>query len=104
MNSRVDSASGADSCTTGRRMKAIPRTFDQKYATGGLGIPLGGSTMLDLTYARGWWETYRTNYNSTSRVQTKASRPTPFWRPSHTGSDTGLHQYLPFDIFVWRRS
>jgi long-subunit fatty acid transport protein len=45
-----------------------PSTFDQKYATGGLGIPLGGSTMLDLTYARGWWQTYRTNYNSTSRT------------------------------------
>jgi long-subunit fatty acid transport protein len=45
-----------------------PSTFDQKYITGGLGIPLGGSTMLDLTYARGWWDTFRTNYNSTSRV------------------------------------
>lgn len=45
-----------------------PSSFDQKYITGGLGIPLGGSTMLDLTYARGWWDTFRTNYNSTSRV------------------------------------
>ena len=45
-----------------------PSTFDQKFVTGGIGIPLGGSTMLDLTYARGWWETYRTNYNSTSRT------------------------------------
>jgi long-subunit fatty acid transport protein len=48
--------------------KDDPSAFDQKYLTGGLGIPLGGSTMLDLTYARGRWDTFRTNYNSTSRV------------------------------------
>jgi long-subunit fatty acid transport protein len=48
--------------------KDDPSAFDQKYLTGGLGIPLGGSTMLDLTYARGGWDTFRTNYNSTSRV------------------------------------
>lgn len=45
-----------------------PSSFDQKYITGGLGILLGGSSMLDLTYARGWWETFRYNYNSTSRT------------------------------------
>ncbi len=45
-----------------------PSEFDQKYVTAGLGILLGETTMLDLTYARGWWKTFRTNYNSTSRV------------------------------------
>lgn len=48
-----------------------PSSFDQKYVTGGLGIVLGGSTMLDLAYARGWWETFRNNYNSTSRTDEK---------------------------------
>jgi long-subunit fatty acid transport protein len=41
-----------------------PKTFDQKYITGGLGILLGPSTMLDLAYAHGWWETYRSNSGS----------------------------------------
>ncbi len=45
-----------------------PSTFDQKYVTGGLGIPLGEASMLDLAYARGWWDTYRVNYDATSRV------------------------------------
>lgn len=40
-----------------------PSSFDQKYATAGLGILLGGSTMLDVGYARGWWKTYRSNYS-----------------------------------------
>ena len=45
-----------------------PSSYDQKHITGGIGIPLGGSTMLDLTYAYGWFDTYRTNYSSASRV------------------------------------
>lgn len=45
-----------------------PGEFDQKYITGGLGVLLSGSTMLDLAYARGWWKSFRTNYNSSSRV------------------------------------
>jgi long-subunit fatty acid transport protein len=45
-----------------------PSDFDQKYATGGLGILMGESTMLDLAYARGWWKTFRSNYDSSSRV------------------------------------
>jgi long-subunit fatty acid transport protein len=48
-----------------------PSSFDQKYVTGGLGIALGDLTMLDLAYARGWWETFRNNYNSTSRTDEK---------------------------------
>jgi long-subunit fatty acid transport protein len=42
----------------------VSSSFDQKYITGGLGILLGGSTMLDLAYARGWWDTDRINYEA----------------------------------------
>jgi hypothetical protein len=45
-----------------------PKSFDQKYVTAGLGILLGESTMLDLAYARGWWNTFVYNYDATSRV------------------------------------
>ena len=45
-----------------------PATFDQKFATGGLGFMLGQTTMLDVAYARGWWDTYRVNYDATSRT------------------------------------
>ncbi len=45
--------------------------FDQKYVTGGLGILLSGSTMLDIAYARGWWQTDRVNYDGASRVDEK---------------------------------
>jgi len=43
-----------------------PSTYDQKYITGGIGFLLGPSTMLDIAYARGWWETFRTNYDVSS--------------------------------------
>ena len=39
-----------------------PESYDRKTITGGLGIMLGGSAMLDLAYARGWYETFRYNY------------------------------------------
>ncbi len=39
-----------------------PSSFDKQYVTGGLGIMLGDSSMLDLAYAMGWWKTYRLNY------------------------------------------
>jgi long-subunit fatty acid transport protein len=45
-----------------------PSSFAQKYATGGLGFLLGESSMLDLAYAHGWWKSFRTNYDATSRV------------------------------------
>ncbi len=45
-----------------------PAEFDQKHVTAGLGILLGETTMLDLTYARGWWKSFRSNYDRTSRV------------------------------------
>ncbi len=40
-----------------------PSSFDQKYATGGLGFLLSESAMIDLAYARGWWKSYRINYD-----------------------------------------
>ncbi|MFN0159569.1 MAG: OmpP1/FadL family transporter [Bacteroidota bacterium] len=45
-----------------------PSSFDQKYITGGLGILLSEFTMLDLGYARGWWKTFRSNYDTSSLV------------------------------------
>jgi long-subunit fatty acid transport protein len=48
-----------------------PSSFDQKYVTVGLGILMGETSMLDLAFARGWWETYRVNYDQTSRVDEK---------------------------------
>lgn len=53
-----------------------PSSFDQKYLTGGLGFLLGPSTMLDVSYARGWWETFRTNYDSSSRTDEKITTNT----------------------------
>jgi len=49
--------------------KGDPSSFDQKYVTGGLGIQLGESAMLDLGYAHGWWQTYQTNYDPSSSVE-----------------------------------
>jgi long-subunit fatty acid transport protein len=46
-----------------------PSSFDQKYATGGLGILLSQDTMLDVTYARGWWKTFRYNYAGSPKVE-----------------------------------
>ncbi len=45
-----------------------PSSFDQKSVTGGLGLLLSESTMLDLGYAHGWWRSYRTNYAGPSLV------------------------------------
>jgi hypothetical protein len=42
--------------------------YDQKFLTGGLGILLAGSTMIDMAYAYGWWLTNRVNYDTTSPV------------------------------------
>jgi long-chain fatty acid transport protein len=42
--------------------------YDHKSITGGLGILLGETTMLDFGYAYGWWQTYRVNYDGPSRV------------------------------------
>lgn len=53
-----------------------PASFDQKLLTGGIGIPLGGSTMLDLTYARGWWDTFRTNYSGAPPINERVTTNT----------------------------
>jgi hypothetical protein len=45
-----------------------PSNFDQKYWTAGAGVMLGEATMLDFGFAHGWWDTYRVNYDLTSRV------------------------------------
>jgi long-subunit fatty acid transport protein len=45
-----------------------PSSYDQKHVTAGLGIPLGSSSMLDLGYARGWWDTRRINYDGSPDV------------------------------------
>jgi hypothetical protein len=45
-----------------------PKSFDQKYVTGGLGIMLGESTMLDLAYAHGMWDTYVYSYTDPNNV------------------------------------
>lgn len=42
--------------------KDDPSDFDRKYATAGVGLPLGSSFMLDLAYAYGYWNSYRVNY------------------------------------------
>jgi hypothetical protein len=53
-----------------------PANFDKNYITGGLGFLLGPSTMLDLGYAHGWWNTYRVNYDATSRTDEKITTDT----------------------------
>jgi hypothetical protein len=39
-----------------------PTSFDQKYVTAGLGLLLGGSTMVDFAYAHGMWNTFVYSY------------------------------------------
>ncbi len=48
-----------------------PSSFDQKYITAGIGVLLGESAMLDIGYARGWWNTYRISYDGGPRVNEK---------------------------------
>jgi long-subunit fatty acid transport protein len=48
-----------------------PASFDKKFFHAGLGIPLAPSTMIDVGFSHGWWRTYRTNYDATSRVDEK---------------------------------
>jgi long-subunit fatty acid transport protein len=50
-----------------------PSSYDQKYFTGGLGFLLGPSTMLDVAYARGWYETFRYNYDGGPRTDEKVT-------------------------------
>ena len=53
-----------------------PLAYDQKYITGGIGFLLGPSTMFDVAYARGWWETFRTNYDASSLTNEKLTTNT----------------------------
>ncbi|HCV42035.1 MAG TPA: hypothetical protein DGH68_01020 [Bacteroidetes bacterium] len=48
-----------------------PSSRDQKYVTAGAGVPLGESAMLDLAYARGWWETLRDNFDRSATIYEK---------------------------------
>lgn len=45
-----------------------PSSFDQKFVTAGIGVLLSEDTMLDLTYARGWWKTFRYNYTGSPQL------------------------------------
>ncbi len=45
-----------------------PSSFDQKFITAGLGILLSESTMLDLTFVRGWWKTFRDDYRRLASI------------------------------------
>jgi long-subunit fatty acid transport protein len=48
--------------------KGDPSDFDRTTISGGAGMLLGGSVMLDLAYANTSWKNYRSNYDATSRV------------------------------------
>jgi len=45
-----------------------PSSFDQKFVTAGLGVLLSESTMIDAAYARGWWKTFRNNYDRSASI------------------------------------
>jgi hypothetical protein len=50
-----------------------PTSFDQKYITGGLGIVLGESSMIDVAYAHGMWNTFVYSYTDPNGVITSPS-------------------------------
>jgi hypothetical protein len=45
-----------------------PTSFDQKFITAGLGILLGESTMVDVAYAHGMWNTFVYSYTDPNGV------------------------------------
>jgi long-subunit fatty acid transport protein len=45
-----------------------PSEYDEKMITGGIGIPLGDTVMLDVAYAHGWYDTFRINDGGASRT------------------------------------
>ncbi|HUI10705.1 MAG TPA: hypothetical protein VL221_10290 [Bacteroidota bacterium] len=45
-----------------------PSSFNQKYVTGGIGLLLSESTMLDLAYAHGMWNTFVYSYTDPDGV------------------------------------
>ena len=60
-----------------------PSKFDRKAVTGGIGILLGESTMIDLAVVHGWWETFVYNYSATSRVDQKTTANTAMLTLTH---------------------
>jgi long-subunit fatty acid transport protein len=44
--------------------KDDPSEFDRKTASGGIGILLSNTVMLDVAYSHSWWKNYRSNYPS----------------------------------------
>lgn len=53
--------------------KDDPSDFDRQTFTGGIGVLLTSSVMLDAGFAHSWWNTYRSNYDATSRVDESVS-------------------------------
>jgi long-subunit fatty acid transport protein len=53
--------------------KGDPSDFDRKTLSGGIGVLLTSSVMLDAGFAHSWWNTYRSNYDATSRVDESVS-------------------------------
>jgi long-subunit fatty acid transport protein len=53
--------------------KGDPSDFDRKSFSGGIGVLLTSSVMLDAGFAHSWWNTYRSNYDATSRVDESVS-------------------------------
>ena len=60
-----------------------PGSFAQKVVTGGLGILLGESTMIDLAYAHGWRDSFIYNYDASSRVDEKIATNTVLLTLTH---------------------
>lgn len=48
--------------------KGDPSDYDRRTISGGAGMLLGGSVMLDVAYTNTAWKNYRSNYDATSRV------------------------------------
>jgi long-subunit fatty acid transport protein len=53
-----------------------PSSFAQKYITGGLGFVVENAMAIDLGYAYGYWDSYRLNYDQTSRTDENISTNT----------------------------
>lgn len=51
-----------------------PSSFDQKFVTGGVGIQLSEAAMFDISYAYGFWDTFRDNYDASARVDDQVRR------------------------------
>jgi long-subunit fatty acid transport protein len=46
-----------------------PGSFAQKFVTGGVGLVVEDAIMIDVAYAYGFWESFRYNYDATSKVK-----------------------------------